>query len=213
MTKKNIDKGQIWIIVFAVVPVVLFMNLGKYFTNDSGMQILYGGLFGGMGGLVGFGLNQIVKNKSTLIKGLTIGVFLIVSLVTIRLIHLNYSNTESILTEEKKLITCPVCGYKTLTKNDKFCGECLIELTESEMTEEGYSSIEEFINEEQIVFFCPDSIVNDIDFYNPKTSEDGYEKDLDWKPTAPKDSILKFNKEYVEYIKENPIKITIKADS
>jgi hypothetical protein len=37
MTKKKIDKGQIWIIVFAIVPVVLFMNLGKYFTNDSGM--------------------------------------------------------------------------------------------------------------------------------------------------------------------------------
>jgi hypothetical protein len=109
---------------------------------------------------------------------LTIGVFLIVSLVTIKIIHLNYSNTESILTEETNLITCLVCGYKTLTKDDKFCGECLVELTESEMTEEGYSSIKEFINEEQTVFFCPDSIVNDIDFYNPKTSEKGYEKDL-----------------------------------
>jgi hypothetical protein len=213
MTKKNIDKVQIWMTVFAVVPVVLFMNLGEYFSNDSGIQILYGGLFGGIGGAIGFGLNQVVRDKSTLIKGLTLGAMLIVSLVTISLIHLNYSDTKPNLTEETELITCPVCGYKSLTKDDKLCGECIVELTEAEMIEDGYSSMTEFIKEEQISFFTPDSLVQDIDFFNPKVSEDGYNKDMKWKPIAPKDTILKFNKEYVEYIKENPIEIKITIDS
>jgi hypothetical protein len=211
--KNKVDKEQIWTIVFAVIPVVIFMNMGEYFTNDSGMNILYGGLFGGIGGLIGFAINQIVKTKSTLIKGVTLGVFLIVSFLTIRLIQLNYSNSESILIDESDLITCQVCGYKTLTKDDKFCGECFVELTASEMTEEGYRSIEGFIKEEQTSFFTPDSIVEDIDFFNPKVSEDGYKKDLTWKPIASKDTILKFNKEYVEYIKNNPIEITIKRES
>ena len=213
MTKRNIDKGQIWMTVFAVIPVVLFMNLGEYFSNDNGMQILYGGLFGSIGAVIGFGLYKIVKDKSILIKGLTLAVLLIVCVLAIRLIHMNYSNTESILTQEIELSTCPVCGYKTLTTDDKLCGECLVELTESEMTEEGYSTIKEFIKEEQISFFIPDSIVEDIDFFNPKVSEDGYEKDLSWKPIASKNTILKLNQEYVEYIKKNPIEITITAES
>ncbi len=213
MSKKDIDKGHIWIIVFVVFPVVIFMNIGEYFSNDNGTKILYGGLFGGIGGLVGFGLNQIVKDKSTLIKGVTLGAFIIFSSLAIRLIHFNYSNTKLIPTEETEFVTCPVCGYKTLTKNNKLCGECLVELTESEMKEEKYSSIEEFIQEEQIVFFSPDSLVDDIDFYNPKISEEGFKKDSNWKPLTTKASVLKFNKKYVEYIKENPIDLTIILDS
>ncbi len=213
MTKKNIDKGQIWMTVFGVVPVVLLMNLGEYFSNDSGMRILYSGLFGGIGGAIGFGLYKIVKDKSILIKGLTLSALLIISVVTVRLIHVNYSDTKPTLAQESEFSTCPVCGYKTLTTDDKFCEECLVELTEIEMIEEGYSSIEEFIKDEQISFFTPDSIVEDIDFFNPKVSEDGYEKDLSWKPIASKDTILKFNKEYVEYIKKKPIEITITVDS
>ena len=50
MSKNSIDKEQIWTIVFMVTPVALFMNLGEYFTNNSAMRILYGGVFGGVGG-------------------------------------------------------------------------------------------------------------------------------------------------------------------
>jgi len=144
---------------------------------------------------------------------MTLGGFLILSFVSLRIIHLNNSNSESVLTEEQQLITCPVCGYKTLTKDDKLCEECLVELTKQEMIEEEYSSMKEFIEEEQILFFAPDSIVEDIDFYAPKISEGGYNKDFTWKPIASKDTILKFNKEYVEYINDNPIKIKIIVDS
>ena len=128
-------------------------------------------------------------------------------MTTVRLIHLNFSNIELLTVEEENFMTCPVCGYKTLVQDDKLCEVCLVELTDSEMVEEGYSSMEEFIQGSQITFFSPDSLVDNIDFYNPNVSEEGYEKDMNWKPSVPKDSVLKFNKEYFRYIDE------IKVDS
>ncbi|WP_338769826.1 hypothetical protein WAF17_10625 [Bernardetia sp. ABR2-2B] len=203
MTKdKESKKEQIWMTIFTVIPVVLFMNVGEYFTDDSKMKILYSAVFGGLSGGIGAGLFLLFKNKSSLIKIIALISFISIFAVFIRAIYIYSFPEKEVLIEEEVLITCSVCGYKTLTKDDKLCGECLVELTESEMTEEGYSSMEEFIKEEQIIFFSSDSLVDTVDFYNPKISEYEYEKDLNWTPLVSKDSVLKFNKEYVNF-KEN----------
>lgn len=214
MTKeqKN-DKEQIWLIVFLLLPVVLFMNLGEHFTDNGLIKVLYGGLFGGLGGLIGLGLSRFSNSKSTLTKVLILSAFLITSFVIIRILHVNFSTDKSIAIDDSGLITCQVCGYKTLTKDNKFCDECLVELTKLEMKNEGYSSIDEYIKEEQISFFCPDSLADTIDFYRPKVSENGYEKDLNWVPIVPQDTVLKFNKEFIEYLMANPIEININMDS
>lgn len=199
---KKVEKEQLWLITYIVIPVVLLMNLGEYFTESSGMKVLYGGLFGALGGGIGAILYFAVKSKSTIIKGVVLTLFFIISIVAVRSIHNNFGvqklNVE-ILTE---LETCAVCGYKSLTTEDKFCGECLVELTMEEMKKDGYSSMKEFLKVEQLIFFSPDSLVEHINFYEPKVSTDGYEKDFNWKPIVSEDSVLSSYLEYKGYLEE-----------
>lgn len=176
------------------------MNLGEYFAEDGGMQILYSAILGGIGGLVGFGCYGLVQSKSTSVKVAALIILLSMSIGAVTMVHLNYSKTEL---NETEYMTCEVCGYKTLTQNDKFCGECLVEISKSDIEIEGYNSYEEYIIEEQLLFFTPDTLAADINFYSPIITEDGYEKDMNWKPVVSKDSVLELNKNFIEYMKNN----------
>lgn len=69
--KKKLDENQIWTMVMTVLPVVILMNAGNELTDDSGMRVLYAGVFGGIGGLIGFVANYLTKDKSRLMKILT----------------------------------------------------------------------------------------------------------------------------------------------
>jgi uncharacterized membrane protein (Fun14 family) len=66
--KKKLDENQIWTTVMTVLPVVILMNAGNELTDDGGMRVLYAGVFGGIGGLIGFAANYLTKDKSRLIK-------------------------------------------------------------------------------------------------------------------------------------------------
>lgn len=202
MTKKSIDKEQIWTIVFIVLPVILLMNLGAHYTDHSGMHILYSGVFGGLGGLIGFGTSYAVKGKSTLIKCIALALLLVTSWVAAPIANSIISMPDQTKIAEDTYLTCPVCGYKSLDEAGDFCLECFAELSEEEMEEEEYSSMEAFLIDEQMIYFAPDTLVESIDFYNPKVSEDGYKKDLNWKPSVSVDSVLKFNRQYVAFLKE-----------
>jgi len=197
-------KEQIWMVVFAVLPFSLLWPMSEYFTEPGGVRALISGALGVIGGMLGFGMYSIFKTKTTLIRVMALAITFAVGLSSIRALHLSSIPT---------LLTCNVCGYQTLTQDDLLCGECFVELTEAEMFEEGFGTMEEFIFEEQIVFFVPDSLVARIDFYSPIISEDGYEKDMGWKPIVPEDSVLKLNREYVEFMGENSIEISITKDS
>lgn len=66
--KKKLDEEQIWTMVMTVLPVVMLMNAGNELTDDSGIRVLYAGVFGGIGGLIGFSINYLTKDKSRFIK-------------------------------------------------------------------------------------------------------------------------------------------------
>ena len=197
-------KEQVWMGVFAVLPFSLLWPMSEYFAEPGGVRALITGALGGIGGMLGVGMYSIFKTKATFVKVIALTITLAVGLSGIRALHLSSIPT---------LLTCSVCGYQTLTQTDLLCGECFVELTETEMLEEGFSTIEEFIFEEQIVFFSPDSMVAQIDFYSPIISEDGYEKEMSWKPIVPEDTVLKFNREYVGFFKKNSIEMSFSKDS
>lgn len=69
--KKKLNKNQIWTVVMAVLPAVILMNAGNELTDDRGIRVLYAGVFGGIGGLIGFAANYLTKDKSRLVKILT----------------------------------------------------------------------------------------------------------------------------------------------
>ena len=63
-------------------------------------------------------------------------------------------------------------------------------------------TLESFIFDQQLFYFTPDTLIIDVNFYKPNISEEGFEKDLSWKPIVPKDSVLKFNQEVITMLKE-----------
>jgi hypothetical protein len=100
--KKNIEEKQIWTILMTVLPVVILMNAGKELTDDSGMQILYSGVFGGISGLIGFSADFITKDKNRLIKIFSTLTLLFICTLTIYLLSSKQTDSEIL---EKEWIT------------------------------------------------------------------------------------------------------------
>ncbi|MBC5834460.1 hypothetical protein G6N05_07245 [Flavobacterium sp. F372] len=85
MTDKNkLDENQIWTLVMIVLPCIILMNAGKELTNESGMQILYSGVFGGLGAGLGLLANYLTKNKSRSIKILATTLIITLCVLIIR---------------------------------------------------------------------------------------------------------------------------------
>ena len=68
MKKQKFDEAQFWLILMTVLPVVILMNLGNELSESGGQHALYAGVFGGLGGLLGFATNYFTKDKSRFIK-------------------------------------------------------------------------------------------------------------------------------------------------
>lgn len=92
--KKNINENQMWTMSMAVIPVVILMNVGNELTDDSGMRILYAGLFGGIGGLLGFAAIYLTKGKNRGIKILATIITILISGLTIYLLSSKPTDSE-----------------------------------------------------------------------------------------------------------------------
>ena len=68
MPQEYNKKEQIWTALFVVTPAVIFSNFSEFFTDSSPNKILFAGVFGGLGGLLGWGLYFFVKSKTTIIQ-------------------------------------------------------------------------------------------------------------------------------------------------
>ena len=67
--KKNITQNeQIWKVIFIVVPTVILIRISNQFAVDFAFEILYSGISGIIGALLGVGAFQLVKDKTTFIK-------------------------------------------------------------------------------------------------------------------------------------------------
>jgi len=75
----KIDEKHIWTLVMTIVPVVLLGNLGGDLVDDTGMSFVYAGMFGGIGGLIGFFANHFTKDKNRVAKVLVIVAMIAVS--------------------------------------------------------------------------------------------------------------------------------------
>lgn len=80
------------------------------------------------------------------------------------------------------LITCPVCGFRTLEAQEETCAVCKVLVSEASAKLEDFASIEELIFAEQLIYFLPSDEFTGIDFYAADVSDNGYQKDSRWKP-------------------------------
>lgn len=123
-------------------------------------------------------IRQSPKLRYLALGGLT----LFVSLTSLGL-YLYFTHLQT------QLLTCQVCGYKSLSEAGDECPVCFIPLTATFQAENGYESQEDLIKAEQIMFFMPVGR-EEIDFYQPDPSPEGFAKDKDWKPVTTAAEIL-----------------------
>ena len=88
MAKTKTDENQIWLTAMIALPVVLLMDAGEEITDDAGMQMMYAGVFGGLGGLLGFTANYFTKDKSRTVKILAVISLIIISVLILYFLSL-----------------------------------------------------------------------------------------------------------------------------
>ncbi len=177
--RKTDIKDQIWTALFLVTPVIILAKLGDIYADSSLNRILFAGLFGGFGGLIGAGFLQLAKSKSTVIK--TSLVLLLIGLCVTTLVVATKMNKPT-------LQTCEICGYKAIGTTKKQCEYCGSFPWDEQKKIKGYDDKQEWLKEEQLFWFEPDSLTGKIDFYNP-TIDEGFEKDKNWRPLVTEQEI------------------------
>lgn len=166
--------------MFLVIPVIILSKLGDEFANSSINQILFAGLFGGLGALLGGGLLQLVKTKTTIVK--TVSVIILTVFCATTLIVTNKLNKPTFL-------TCEICGYKGITSDKNEC-DYYGNLTWNEKKKiKNYEDKREWLKEEQLFWYSIDSLTQKIEFYNPLVDE-GFEKDKNWKPIINQQDLI-----------------------
>lgn len=180
MKKKQDIKEQIWTALFLVTPVIILSKLSVLFADSSLNRILFAGLFGGLGGLLGAGFLQLVKTKTTFVK--TISVILLTGLCVTTLIVVTKLNKPT-------LQTCEICGYVAISSGKKECGYCGTLTWDNKKKIKGYEDKREWLKDEQLFWFSLDSLKQPIDFYE-RNLDEGFYKDKNWKPIINQQDLI-----------------------
>jgi len=157
MTEKESNKDQIWLTVFTVLPAVLLGNLGGDLSKTIGVNnILSSAILGGSGAMVGFGLNQLMKDRSTQLKVVVLLVFFVTIGVAARIL-LSDKTDEQLISEDWIIQKIGTISFESPTK---------LSLQTSKVpdgTELFYSSLEIFTdnNEERLTTFINAQILVD----------------------------------------------------
>jgi len=179
MPDKTDRKEQIWLTLFLLVPVLILVRLSDIFAESNTGKFFFAGLFGAIGGLLGFGLYHFVKASSFLKKSITLTILLLVS------ISILYLVSES---KKSNLLTCEVCGYKSINSKDSICQVCETKPWERFKNWKAFEVKRDYIEYNQLLFFGIDSLNQKIDFYSPQTIKT-FDKDNNWKPILTAEKI------------------------
>jgi hypothetical protein len=89
-----------------------------------------------------------------------------------------------------KLITCEVCGYVALCPDSTSCYNCFSMKFDPTI----HSDKDKWLRNEQSFWFSPDEKTNKVQFFEPKI-ENGFKKNLTWKPDVTEKEVLEYNKD------------------
>ena len=179
MSTNQEKKDLVTLVLFLVIPVFILTKLGELFAEHSLHKNLLAGLFGSVGGVIGLLLYHSTLMKSTLIK-VAAGSILTLCLFTGLVIKVKY--------DKASLITCEICGYKTLKTVDTTCNYCGNDSWETRRKLGEFHDKKEWLREEQRFLFKLDSLSQKFDFYSPQEIE-GFEKDANWIPAINQEDL------------------------
>ncbi len=190
-TKKDFQNWQLIIWVLPIITLPLMAGDLNFDIPEMALRALLALL----GGAIGFVLFWITKGRSRQVQLGTLGITAVVLLGWL-LFFANRSNSA-----RENLLTCEICGYKTLNRLGEECNVCLGALNDIYRLEEGYSSMDELIVEEQLMFFAFEE-EEGVTFSTPKSYDDGentYLKDDNWKPRVTKEAVKDYWQELEEF--------------
>jgi len=179
-TKKNTNKETIWLSILTVLPVALLWPTSEYFTEPGLNRTLLSGLFGGLGGLIGYGIYSFVRTKTDKTKILTATGILVVGIGFILTLD-NFVKQD--------FQTCEVCGYKAVDINKSECNYCASQTWGKEKSFGLYDNKEEWLRDQQLFWFGLDEISEKANFYEP-TVDEGFKKDKNWKPIITQEDLI-----------------------
>jgi len=183
-TKTNnvFEKDYIWIGLFTIFPFILLGKSSELFGQEGVLNIVISILLGSLGLIIGYLLYSFVKTKSTKIKTLSLVIFVFVLTGFVRITYLN---------SLPKLLTCEICGYKAVLIESTECDHCG---TKTWLVDKDkFNNKEVWLKEKQLDwFYLFDE--NELNYGRPKVDE-GFEKDIKWKPVITKKEIREYMKE------------------
>jgi hypothetical protein len=89
-----------------------------------------------------------------------------------------------------KFQACPVCGFVTLPEPGTTCPVCNVKFEATEAAIGGYSSMDEYLVAEQLMFFQPAEKGAPVDFYGACDCPEKYPKSPSWKPAITATEVL-----------------------
>lgn len=142
--------------VFIGLPTTLIANLGSELAPDNQMSVLYSGLFGGLGALLGFLLYYLTKNTKTAIKSVVLVFAVVVIGFTIRTLTAKPTD-EQLVSYDWTQQQIGLISFESPTK---------LKLTSSSIplgTEHFYSSLEVYTdgNDDRLTSFINANILLD----------------------------------------------------
>lgn len=185
---------QYWPLIIWVLPIVTLPLLAEDLDFNIPEMALRA-LLALLGGIIGFTLFWITRGQSKQVQLGTLGATAVV-LLGCFLFFANRANTA-----RKNLFTCEICGYKTLSKPGEECNVCLGAINDYYRLDEGYSSMDELIVEEQLMFFAFEE-EDGVTFISPESYNDGertYLKDKNWKPRITEKAVKAYWQELEEF--------------
>ena len=112
--------GDIWSLIFLIVPAVVFYLLSNQIVDGGTMQIVLAGVLGAGGALLGSFVYRAIKTRPVGVKVAALAAVLGVAVVG------NLVLTPS-------LSTCDMCGYKAVQSVEHGCQVCLNDVWEGKV--------------------------------------------------------------------------------
>lgn len=191
----------LWLLSFLLPGVTLGLTYTERIAPGGSWPIgVYAVLLAGTGGILGFLVYLATKRFPNWAKVTTFAAFCILLIGGRLLIPSSPHTLPSPLpptvnepTPEPQLITCRVCGYRSIGPDSLLCPVCSVELSEQERIQWEYQSMDEMVQEEQAMFFAAEGFHDSVSFFAPavwETEGVAYVKDTSWRPVIPAERVL-----------------------
>ena len=137
---------------------------------------------------LGLGVYRLIRTKTHLTKSMVI----IIGVVAISVLSIPLQSYSKKL----KYDSCDVCGFVSVDRETHECQMCVSKKWDDELMT-GYADKEQYVKEEQLLWFATENSVEKVNFYLPEgeRNDDKFPKDENWKPLVTEKEVIEYSRE------------------